>query len=122
MASRSEPTDVDRARLRRAASGSPGQAAARGRMPEPTRMVIVSEPDLRSIVEDAVAAATGPLEADEVLTRAEAAALLKVHEKTVTTLTKQAGLPTHRLTNGEYRFYRAEVIAWLLARPGFLDS
>jgi excisionase family DNA binding protein len=57
---------------------------------------------------------------DEILTVREAAALLKVEERTIYSWTRnrQNRIPYHRLANGKYlRFFRSEILTWLVAAP-----
>jgi excisionase family DNA binding protein len=51
----------------------------------------------------------------EVLTAESVAEMLEVHVRTVAKLVVRDGLPAHRLGR-EYRFNRAEVLAWLEER------
>jgi excisionase family DNA binding protein len=51
----------------------------------------------------------------EVLTAEQVAEMLEVHVRTVAKLVVRDSLPAHRLGR-EYRFNRAEVLAWLEGR------
>lgn len=53
--------------------------------------------------------------ARDILTAEDVAALLSVHVKTVAKLVVRDGLPARRLGR-EYRFCRADVVAWLEQR------
>lgn len=54
---------------------------------------------------------------DEVLTRSQVAALLRVCTESVSRLVRKEGLPCRRVGK-EYRFLRSEVVAWLASRGG----
>lgn len=53
--------------------------------------------------------------ASDVITRDEAAALLKVHPKVVVRYVTRDGLPAKRLGK-EWRFLRSEILRWLEGR------
>ena len=73
---------------------------------------------VRSVLREELANHQNP--ATDVLTAERVAEMLEVHVKTVAKLVVRDGLPAHRLGR-EYRFRRAEVLAWLeerATRPG----
>lgn len=65
---------------------------------------------LAGIVEGALAARTG--DEDRLLSAKEAAELLHVCTKTLNTMVRREGLPARKL-GGQYRYRRAEILAWL---------
>jgi excisionase family DNA binding protein len=80
--------------------------------------VLVMSPDdirelVRSVMREELANHEKP--AREVLTAEHVAEMFEVHVRTVAKLVVRDGLPAHRLGR-EYRFNRAEVLAWLEER------
>ena len=80
--------------------------------------VLVMSPDdireiVRSVMREELANHQNP--AREVLTAEHVAEMLEVHVRTVAKLVIRDGLPARRLGR-EYRFNRAEVLAWLEER------
>lgn len=82
-----------------------------------TLAVTLTVDELRALVREEVrkAVPSGPAAA-EILTTAQVALLLDVHAKVVGRYIKEHGLPVHRV-GGEYRFLRAEVMAWVASCP-----
>ena len=82
-----------------------------------TQMVVqLTADELRALVREELARvvpARAP-ESREVLTRAQVAELLDVHPNSVPRYIRR-GLPTHKV-GGEFRFIRAEVMAWIAAQ------
>lgn len=80
---------------------------------------------LRSEVSSLRDLLTGPMQAegppiqDEILTRGQAAKVLRVCAESVTKLVRDEGLPCKRVGK-EYRFLRSQVVAWLASR-GSID-
>jgi excisionase family DNA binding protein len=68
---------------------------------------------VRSVMREELANHRNP--GREVLTAEHVAEMLEVHVRTVAKLVVRDGLPAHRLGR-EYRFNRAEVLAWLEER------
>jgi excisionase family DNA binding protein len=80
--------------------------------------VTLTVDELRKLVREEVQRASGPSiasTAPEVMTRADVAKLLQVHPNVVGRYIREQGLPAARL-GGEWRFLRADIIAWLAAR------
>ena len=78
-------------------------------------LVVISAEQLRLLLREAVnevLAARNDGGSSEVLTRDEAAALLKVHPAVVTRYVRTRGLPGRKIGR-DWRFKRAEVLAWL---------
>jgi len=80
--------------------------------------VLAMSPDdvreiVRSVVREELANHQNP--GRDVLTAEHVAEMLEVHVRTVAKLVIRDGLPAHRLGR-EYRFNRAEVLAWLEER------
>ena len=55
---------------------------------------------------------------DELLTTKEAAAILKVNEKTVRRMAADERLEAHRITGGQLRYWRSAVLAILEPEAG----
>lgn len=70
--------------------------------------------DFRSLVREVIRGELASLagEAHDVMTRDEAAAMLKVHPKVLVTYVKRFNLPAKRLGR-EWRFRRSELLRWL---------
>jgi len=100
---RSEP------RLRRA-SERRGQEAAKG------AVVVVSPVELQTLVRDAVRAELGERTDGDILTRDEAADMVKVHPKILLKYVRTLGLPAQRLGR-DWRFSRRDVLTWMRDRP-----
>ena len=79
--------------------------------------VIVTTPtELRLLIRDAVREEMAKLDGtgfDPVLTRLEAAAILKCHPDVVTKRAKSGGLPGFKMGR-EWRFRRSEIEAWMM--------
>jgi excisionase family DNA binding protein len=100
-----EPSPLDRFRMRAALERSGG--SGRGAAPSPIAAEATPVGSSENRAEEV---------ADEVLTRAEVAKLLKVCPKTVSRLVREEGLPAASVLKNEYRFRRLAVLAWLEAR------
>lgn len=79
-----------------------------------TLAVTLTVEELEALMERAVkkASAGAGAAASEVLTRADVARILKVHEKVVSRYVQRDGLPAHRIGK-ELRFLRPELTAWI---------
>jgi len=77
-------------------------------------VLVLSPDDIREIVRSVMREelANHQTPGREVLTAEHVAEMLEVHVRTVAKLVVRDGLPAHRLGR-EYRFNRAEVLAWL---------
>lgn len=79
--------------------------------------VIVTTPEeLREIIREELRAMAPKKDEPEVLTRAQCAELLGVHERTVPALVETRGLPCAGRIGKLWRFRRSEVLAWLDSR------
>lgn len=82
-----------------------------------TLAVTLTVDELQALVETAVRKATAGAVAagsPEVLTRAEVADLLQIHQNVVLRWIRQRGLPASKIGN-EWRFLRSQVVAWIAA-------
>ena len=100
---RSEP------RLRRV-SERHGQEGSNG------AVVVVSPVELQTLVRDAVRAELGERTDGDILTRDEAAEMVKVHPKILLKYVRTLGLPAQRLGR-DWRFSRRDVLTWMRDRP-----
>jgi len=113
---RQQPSEIERARMRRVLGGLP-----KGGSPETYSEAVFSE--LRALRSEVLGlrdlltggAPAGAAAQDEVLTRSQAAKLLRVCSESVSKLVRDEGLPCKRVGK-EYRFRRSEMLAWLAAR------
>ena len=96
-------------RLRRAADRR-GQESAKG------GVVVVSAGELQALVRDAVRAELGERTDGDILTRDEAAEMVKVHPKILLKYVRTLGLPAQRLGR-DWRFSRRDVLTWMRDRP-----
>lgn len=112
---RERPTELDRARMRKALDGAP----ARPRNASDNSDAVLSElravrsevADLRDLLTELGQAPAN----DEVLTRKQTAELLGVCVESITRLVRDEGLPCTKLVK-DYRFLRSQVLAWFAAR------
>lgn len=117
---RQQPSEFDRARMRRVLGGLPKGPAPVSAEASPEAVVrelraMRSEVSrLRDLLMGRAQRGAAAAD-DEVLTRSQAAKLLRVCSESVTKLVRDEGLPCKRVGK-EYRFLRSEVVAWLAAR------
>lgn len=114
---RQQPSELERARMRRVLGGLP-KVGSHGSAETYSEAVFCELRAMRSEVSslrDLLQGRGGARAADEVLTRSQAAKLLRVCSESVTKLVRDEGLPCKRVGK-EYRFLRSEVVAWLAAR------
>jgi len=111
------PTELERARMKRVLQG----------VPETKRPAETFSEDVYSelrAMRSEVSALREQLngravaQADEILSRAEAAQLLGVCIESVSKLVRDSGLPCRRVGGNRYRFLKSEVLSWLAARAG----
>jgi excisionase family DNA binding protein len=79
-------------------------------------VVVVSPGELQTIVRDAVRAELGERTDGDILTRDEAAEMVKVHPKILLKYVRTLGLPAQRLGR-DWRFSRRDVLTWMRDRP-----
>lgn len=117
---RQQPSELERARMRRVLGGFP-KGGSSGKDETCSEPVLRELRAVRSELSRLGALLTGRGQSgagaaqDEVLTRSQAAKLLRVCSESVTKLVRDEGLPCKRVGK-EYRFLRSEVVAWLAAR------
>lgn len=119
---RQQPSELERARMRRVLGGLPKGGRSSDSDGETYSEAVFRElRAVRSEVSRLRDLLTGrgqnrsPAAQDEVLTRSQAAKLLRVCSESITKLVRDEGLPCKRVGK-EYRFLRSEVVAWLAAR------
>lgn len=95
-------------RLRRAADRREKETDTRG-------VVVVSAGELQTLVRDAVRAELGERADGDILTRDEAAEMVKVHPKVLLKYVHTLGLPAQRLGR-DWRFSRRDVLTWMRDR------
>ena len=80
-------------------------------------VVLLTAAELMALIRKAVREemAAGNVGAADVLTRNEAAELLRIHPMMIPRHVKRDGLPGIKVGN-EWRFYRADVLEWLESR------
>lgn len=85
-----------------------------------TLAVTLTVDELRALVREEVQRVRGPAiasaPAPEVMTRRQVAELLQVHEQVVGRYVRERGLPGSKIADGEWRFLRSEVLAWVRAQ------
>lgn len=116
---RQQPSEIERARMRRVLGGMP-KGGSPGSADTYSEAVFSELRAMRSEVMRLGDLLTGRVPAgaaaqDEVLTRSQAAKLLRVCSESVSKLVRDEGLPCKRVGK-EYRFLRSEMLAWLAAR------
>ena len=117
---RQRPSEIERARMRRVLSGltpnvsKPGDASSSDAVLLELRAMRSELSRLQGWLAEQMQGAGVPVQ-DEVLTRSQAAKLLRVCSESVTKLVRDEGLPCLRVGK-EYRFLRSKVVSWLAAR------
>lgn len=88
-------------------------------MADDQMIVTLTVADLEELIERAssrVVEQIRAMETSEVMTLKQCADLLQRNPKTVAQMVDRYGLPAHRISDTELRFFRSKVLAWLEER------
>jgi excisionase family DNA binding protein len=121
--SKSRPSELECARMRRILATSPRAARNDARLEPPAAAVLVELRCVRSelagirdlLLDNADVRGASMSGHNEVLTRVQVAELLSVCVESVSKLVRDEGLPCKRVGK-EYRFLRSDVLGWLRER------
>jgi excisionase family DNA binding protein len=113
---RAHPSELERARMRRVLEGvaKAGPHGGPGGDDSHADAVLFEVRAMRGEMALLIELSQAPAN-DQILTRKEAAELLKMCIESVTKAVRDDGLPCKRIGK-EYRFLRSRVMAWLAAR------